>query len=81
MSVQHADPGEVVVHLREEPASLIKRRIVTARLRRRLGFGVSNINHRERVMLHCQKAVVTRDPFEAPGRGWAAEGILNTNQA
>jgi hypothetical protein len=53
MSVQHADPPEVVVHLPEEYAPVTKRRMVTGRLRRRFGFGVSNTNHRERVMLHC----------------------------
>jgi hypothetical protein len=66
MSVQHADPHEVAVHLHEEPALATKRRIVTGRLRRKFGLGVSNTNHRERVMLHCQETVVTRDPFEPP---------------
>jgi hypothetical protein len=81
MSVQHAEPPEAEVYLPEEYAPVTKRRIVTGRLRRRFGLGVSNTNHRERVMLHCQEAIVTRDPFEPPGRGWATEGIVNPNQA
>lgn len=81
MSVHHAEARKVVVHLHEQHASVTKRRTVTARLRRRLGFGVSNTNHRERVILHCQDVMVTRDPFEPRGRGWATEGIANTKQA
>jgi len=81
MSVRQGDPREGVVHLHGDHASVTKRQIARGRLRRRFGFGVSDTNHGERVMLHCQEAIVTRHPFEAPGRGWAAEGILNTNQA
>jgi hypothetical protein len=63
MSVQPANPREVAVHLHREPASRAKRRIVTGRLRRRFGFGVSNTDHRERLMLHRQEVIVTRDRF------------------
>ena len=80
MSAQHADPREAVVHLHQEHASLTKRRIVPGRLRRRR-FGVSNTNHREQVMLHCQEAIVTPCSIRTPDRGGAAEGIVNTNQA
>jgi hypothetical protein len=66
MSVQHADPWEVVVHFHEEHASVAKRRVLPGLLRRRFGFGVSNTNHRERVMFHCQEAIGTRGPFEPP---------------
>jgi len=38
-------------------------------------------NHRERVMLRCQEAVITRDPVEPPVAPEAAEGIVNTNKA
>jgi hypothetical protein len=80
MSVQHADPREVAVHLHEEPASVTKRRIVTGCRRRRFGFGVSNINHRERVMLHCQETVVTRDPFEPSVADGRPQESLTENQ-
>jgi len=66
MSVQHADPREGVVHLHEEQGWVEKRRIVPGLLRRRFRFGVSNTNRQERVMLHCQEAVVTCGPFEPP---------------
>jgi len=38
-------------------------------------------NHRERVMLRCHEAVITRDPVEPPVAPEAAEGIVNTNKA
>lgn len=38
-------------------------------------------NHRERVTLRCQKAVVTRDPVEPPVAAEATERIVNTNRA
>lgn len=41
----------------------------------------SKENHRERVTLRCQKAVVTRDPAEPPVAAEASEGIVNTNRA
>jgi stress response protein YsnF len=40
----------------------------------------SKANHRERVMLRCQEAVVTRDPVEPPVASEATEGIVNTNR-
>ena len=41
----------------------------------------SKQNHRARVMLRCQEAVVTRDPVEPPGASEATEGIVNTKRA
>lgn len=41
----------------------------------------SKENHRERVTLRCQKAVITRDPAEPPIAAEATEGIVNTNRA
>jgi stress response protein YsnF len=38
-------------------------------------------NHRERVMLRCQEAVITRGPVEPPVALEATEGIVNTNRA
>lgn len=142
MSVQHADPREVVVRLHEEHASVTKRRSVTGRVRistvtrereqmlneipeekvgvdrilvgkliearnkdckegettiipvvekilvverrlllkERVRHDSSNTNHRERVMLHCQEPMATRDPFEPLVAGWATERVVNTNQ-
>lgn len=40
----------------------------------------SKENHRERVMLRCQEAVVTRAPVEPPVASEAPEGIVNTNR-
>lgn len=39
----------------------------------------SQENHRQRVTLRCQEAVVTRDPIEPPVASEAIEGIVNTN--
>lgn len=41
----------------------------------------SKENHRERVMLRCQEAVVTRDPVEPPAASEATGGIVNRNRA
>jgi len=41
----------------------------------------STENHRERVLLRCQEAVVTRDPVEPAVALEATEGIVNTNRA
>ena len=41
----------------------------------------SKENHRERVLLRCQEAVITRDPVEPPVALEAAEGFVNTNRA
>ena len=41
----------------------------------------SKENHRQRVTLRCQKAVITRDPAEPPVVSETTEGIVNTNKA
>src|SRR5215472_7462043 len=41
----------------------------------------SKENHRQRVMLRCQEAVITRDPVEPPVASEATEGIVNRNRA
>ena len=40
----------------------------------------SKENHRERVMLRSQEAIVSRDPLEPPVASEAPEGIVNANR-
>ena len=68
----------IIIPIVEEIAVVERRLVLTEEIWvRRIQ---SNEKHRQRVMLRCQEAVITRDPVEPPAAAGATEGIVNTNR-